>query len=76
VKGIGPKTVEKLLRQFGSLERVKAANEAELAKIVGASAARRVKGHLGASLAVIPLVQIEASLAVEEPQPEHVGETG
>jgi excinuclease ABC subunit C len=50
VKGVGPKTVEKLLRQFGSLERVKAASEAELVKVVGASAARRVKAHLGATL--------------------------
>jgi excinuclease ABC subunit C len=76
VKGIGPKTVEKLLRHFGSLERVKAASEAELGKIVGAAAARRVKTHLGPTLEAIPLIQIEASLAVEEPQPEHVGETG
>ena len=30
VKGIGPKTVEKLLRQFGSLERVRSASDPEL----------------------------------------------
>jgi excinuclease ABC subunit C len=76
VKGIGPKTVEKLLRQFGSLERVRAATEAELANVVGSAAAGRVKAHLGATLAAIPLVQIDASLALEQPQPEHVGETG
>jgi excinuclease ABC subunit C len=76
VKGIGPKTVEKLLRQFGSLERVKAASESELATFIGAASARRVKAHLGASLDDVPLVQIETSLAVEKPQPEHVGEAG
>jgi excinuclease ABC subunit C len=76
VKGIGPKTVEKLLRQFGSLERVRAATEAELARVVGSVAAGRVKAHLGATIAAIPLVQIDTSLALEQPQPEHVGETG
>jgi excinuclease ABC subunit C len=76
VKGVGPKTVEKLLRQFGSLERVSAATEQELAGVVGAAAARRVKAHLGPNLAAIPLVQIDASLTVEEPEPEHIGETG
>jgi excinuclease ABC subunit C len=76
VKGIGPKTVEKLLRQFGSLERVKVATEADLTSIVGAMAAKRVKAHLGASLDAIPLVQIDISLAVEKPETEHIGEPG
>jgi excinuclease ABC subunit C len=73
VKGIGPKTVEKLLRQFGSLDRIRAASETDLAGIVGSAAARRVKSHLGTPLTSIPLVQIESSLAAEEPHSEHVG---
>jgi excinuclease ABC subunit C len=73
VKGIGPKTVEKLLRQFGSLDRIRAASETDLAGIVGSTAARRVKAHLGAPLSSIPLVQIESSLTTEEPHSEHVG---
>jgi excinuclease ABC subunit C len=75
-KGIGPKTVEKLLRDFGSLERVRAATEAELAKAVGTAAAKRVKAYLGMRLESIPLVQIETSLALEKTEPEHVGESG
>lgn len=73
VKGIGPKTVEKLLRQFGSLDRIRVAPETDLAAAVGSAAAQRVKAYLGASLASIPLVQIESSLAAEEAHSEHVG---
>jgi excinuclease ABC subunit C len=80
VKGIGPKTVEKLLRHFGSLERVRLASEAELEIAVGVTASKRVKAHLGESLESIPLVQIDVSLgeslAVEETETEHVGESG
>lgn len=43
--GIGPKTVQKLLRDFGSAERVRAASEDELAASVGRAAARRVRSH-------------------------------
>jgi excinuclease ABC subunit C len=73
VKGIGPKTVEKLLRQFGSLERIRAASETELVEAVGRSTATRVKQRFGAPLEHIPLVQIETSLAAEEPESEHIG---
>jgi excinuclease ABC subunit C len=73
VKGIGPKTVEKLLRRFGSLDRIRAASEADLAAVVGSVASGRVKAHLGTPLTSIPLVQIETSLPAEEPQSEHVG---
>lgn len=48
VAGIGPKTVEKLLRHFGSLERVRGATEAELMQIAGRNAARRLKEHFAA----------------------------
>jgi excinuclease ABC subunit C len=45
IKGVGGKTVQKLLREFGSSERVRAASEEELAAVVGPAAARRVKAH-------------------------------
>jgi excinuclease ABC subunit C len=45
VPGVGDKTLTKLLREFGSLERVKAAPEADLARIVGPAQARRVRDH-------------------------------
>jgi excinuclease ABC subunit C len=43
VPGIGKKTVEKLLRIFGSSERVRMAAGADLAAAVGAAAARRIR---------------------------------
>jgi excinuclease ABC subunit C len=45
IKGIGEKTVQKLLKQFGSSDLVRAASEDELAAVVGRAAARRVKEH-------------------------------
>jgi excinuclease ABC subunit C len=77
VSGVGPKTVEKLLRVFGSLERVKSASEADLVKAVGAKAARRVRDHFGSAHTIdsLPLVQIETSLALEKPEPERIGES-
>jgi excinuclease ABC subunit C len=45
IRGVGPKTVRKLLKEFGSSERVRAATETELAIVVGQAAARRVKAH-------------------------------
>ncbi len=45
IKGVGQKTVQKLLKQFGSSELVRAASEDELAAVVGRAAARRVKEH-------------------------------
>jgi excinuclease ABC subunit C len=43
IEGIGSKTILKLLREFGSLERVRQASTDELAKVVGPSAARRLR---------------------------------
>src|SRR5579871_6855964 len=43
VEGIGEKTIAKLLREFGSLERVRGASERELARVIGQGAARRLK---------------------------------
>ena len=43
IHGVGEKTVQKLLRRFGSLEQVRGASEEELAGVVGRAAARRIK---------------------------------
>jgi excinuclease ABC subunit C len=43
VEGIGNKTIAKLLREFGSLERVQQASTEELAKVIGPAAARRLR---------------------------------
>jgi excinuclease ABC subunit C len=46
IPGIGEKTVAKLLRHFGSLERVREASEEELAGVAGRALARRVRSSL------------------------------
>jgi excinuclease ABC subunit C len=65
VPGIGPKTVEKLLRTLGSLERVRQASDAELGQLVGKAAAKRLKMFFNGAG--------EPSQTLEEPQREHVG---
>ncbi len=42
VPGVGPKTVQKLLKHFGSAERVRHASEGQLAAVVGPAAAHRL----------------------------------
>ena len=44
--GIGPATRRKLLRHFGSVQRVRQSEEAELTRVVGAKLARRIKSRL------------------------------
>jgi excinuclease ABC subunit C len=51
VEGIGSKTISKLLREFGSLERVRGASPEELAKVIGPSAARRLREFYNAQAA-------------------------
>jgi excinuclease ABC subunit C len=43
VEGIGAKTINKLLRVFGSLERVREAPQEELVKVIGPAAARHLR---------------------------------
>jgi excinuclease ABC subunit C len=43
IPGVGEKTVSRLLRHFGSLERVRGATEAELRQVVGAASARKLR---------------------------------
>ena len=45
IQGVGKRTVQKLLKEFGSSELVRAASEDQLAAVVGRAAARRVKAH-------------------------------
>lgn len=51
VEGIGEKTIARLLREFGSLERVREASAEELAKVVGPAAARRLRDFYNAQSA-------------------------
>jgi excinuclease ABC subunit C len=44
IPGVGEKTVQKLLKHFGSLEGVRQASEEELAAVVGKAAVRRLRG--------------------------------
>jgi excinuclease ABC subunit C len=46
VPGVGERTVQKLLKTFGSLEMVRQASEEGLAKVIGPAAARRVRQSL------------------------------
>ncbi len=45
IPGVGPKTVEKLLKTFGSLERVRGATESDLIEVIGRAAAQKLKQH-------------------------------
>ena len=49
IPGVGEKTVQKLLRQFGSSELVRNTSEDELARVVGRAAARRVREFYAAA---------------------------
>src|SRR5262252_8455550 len=46
IPGVGEKTVQKLLKNFGSLEMVRQTTEEGLAKVIGPAAARRVRQSL------------------------------
>jgi excinuclease ABC subunit C len=45
IEGVGEKTVQRLLKHFGSSELVRAADEEQLAEVAGRAAARRVKRY-------------------------------
>src|SRR5438477_13143410 len=52
IPGIGERTVQKLLKTFGSLDMVRQASEETLARVIGPSAARRVGRGLTSRLDV------------------------
>ncbi len=45
IDGVGKRTVQKLLKEFGSSQLVRSASEDQLAAVVGRAAARRVRAH-------------------------------
>ena len=53
IEGVGDRTVQKLLKHFGSSELVRAASEEDLAAVVGRAAARRVKRYYEERLAEV-----------------------
>jgi excinuclease ABC subunit C len=52
IEGVGARTVQKLLKHFGSSELVRSAGEDQLAAVIGRAAARRVKRYYEEQLAV------------------------
>ena len=55
IKGIGPETVKKLLREFGSVEDIRLATEQSLAGSIGPAAARKIKEHYREDAAAAPV---------------------
>jgi excinuclease ABC subunit C len=79
VSGIGQKTVEKLLRTFGSLERTRQASDSDLVKLVGLSVTKKLRTYFDTAAVHQPLIQLAPAEAeailkpAEEPLTEHVG---
>jgi excinuclease ABC subunit C len=48
IPGVGERTVQKLLKTFGSSELVRGATEDQLAAVIGRAAARKVRAHYAA----------------------------
>jgi excinuclease ABC subunit C len=69
IRGVGAKTVQKLLKEFGSLERVRAATETQLATVIGRAAAKRVIAHYTAPEPVAPVAQSDRG-APDVPEPQ------
>jgi excinuclease ABC subunit C len=53
IEGVGERTVQKLLKHFGSSELVRTADEEQLTAVVGRAAARRVKRYYEEHLAAM-----------------------
>jgi excinuclease ABC subunit C len=51
IEGVGEKTVQRLLKHFGSSELVRAAGQEQLAAVVGQAAARRIRRYYEEQLA-------------------------
>lgn len=80
VSGIGRKTVEKLLRKFGSLERIRQCSDDELTAVMGKAAARKLRAHFDSQIGSTPFAQItpaeenhDISESFEQPHCEHRG---
>ncbi len=70
IPGMGAKTVAKLLRTFGSLERVRQASPKELTQVVGRRCGEAAYRLISLPMAELGLVQLKT---MEEPEPEHAG---
>ncbi len=57
IPGVGEKTVQKLLKHFGSLERVRQAREAEIAEVAGRAIARKVIAGLSSPESPLHVIQ-------------------
>jgi excinuclease ABC subunit C len=68
IPGVGGKTVTKLLRTLGSLERVRTASEDDLANVVGRAAARKIRAYYNPA----QLVQISAGTTTPPPDASNV----
>jgi ERCC4-type nuclease len=84
VPGIGERTVQKLLKTFGSLERVRQAPTQELVDVLGKAAAAKLTAYFAENARSgesfrSPLLQIQpapataASGSHEQAKAEHVG---
>ncbi len=78
IPGIGAKTVEKLLRTYGSLERVRQALPEDLGRTVGRACAAKLRAFFGESPVDVPIEALadppaSVSEALEESEREHVG---
>ncbi len=58
IPGVGEKTVQKLLKKFGSLEMVRQAPEAALAEAIGPAAARRVQDQFRSERSEVDLPKV------------------
>jgi excinuclease ABC subunit C len=63
IPGIGEKTAAKLLRHFGSLDRVRDASEEELGAVIGKAAARKLRPALPAP---VPAADAAAHITILE----------
>lgn len=46
IPGIGPKTIETLLKKFGSLDKIRSASLSSLEEVVGASKSQKIRKYL------------------------------
>jgi len=51
IPGVGPRTIQKLLREFGSIANVRRAGKDKLARVVTAKTAEAILAHLEAEVA-------------------------
>ncbi len=74
VPGIGKRTVEKLLKKFGSVERVRQAGTAELERAIGTAGAARLRAFFQPEFEeLVQIAPAAESVPVAEPSGEDIG---